>query len=214
MEQLGLSYRLSVYFASHYKMKPKRSVGWIVVASLAYLVGLSNASAFYDPGAQRWLNRDPIGERGFVVLANKKNPLFSGEPNRYEFNVNNPISVFDLYGLDACLDAAGAAFSSCMCFVNGQLGPAYDLLHKALQALEIGGVANSNNGIITRGIAWGVAWEVRLSIILLGAMYGGAAAGCGADAIGKYYSCQQANSVLNATPPPFSNPTTGPLGGI
>lgn len=100
-------------------------------------------------------------------MANRKNPMVFGELNRYEFAANNPIAGFDLYGLDACLDAADANFKSCMCFVNGQLGPAYDLLHKALQAVEIGGVANGNNGILTRGIAWGVAWEVRVSMMLL-----------------------------------------------
>lgn len=32
------------------------------------LTGLHQASAFYDPSAQRWLNRDPIQERGGLNL--------------------------------------------------------------------------------------------------------------------------------------------------
>ncbi len=57
----------------------------LVVVSLAYWAGLANASAFYDPGAQRWLNRDPIGERGGAYL--------------YAYVGNNPVSVVDLFGL-------------------------------------------------------------------------------------------------------------------
>jgi len=41
----------------------------MVVALIAYWVGLCNASAFYDHSAQRWLNRDPLGEFGFETLA-------------------------------------------------------------------------------------------------------------------------------------------------
>jgi RHS repeat-associated protein len=40
---------------------------------------------FYDPSSQRWLNRDPIGERG--------------GGNLYGFVYNNPIQYFDRYGL-------------------------------------------------------------------------------------------------------------------
>ncbi len=58
----------------------------MVVALLAYWVGLCNASAFYDPGAQRWLNRDPIGESGGI--------------NLHQFVANNPTSFIDSYGHD------------------------------------------------------------------------------------------------------------------
>jgi len=40
---------------------------------------------FYDPGLQRWINRDPIGEAGGF--------------NLYRFADNNPISQFDALGL-------------------------------------------------------------------------------------------------------------------
>ena len=46
----------------------------MVVASIAYWASLCNASAFYDPGTQRWLNRDPIEEEGgynlYVFISN------------------------------------------------------------------------------------------------------------------------------------------------
>ena len=48
-------------------MKVKTNTVLIVVALLAYWVGLSNASAFYDPGAQRWPNRDPLGDNGSLA---------------------------------------------------------------------------------------------------------------------------------------------------
>ena len=55
-------------------MKTKANILLIVATLIAYWLGLGNASAFYDPGAQRWLNRDPIGEKGgkdlFVYVKN------------------------------------------------------------------------------------------------------------------------------------------------
>jgi hypothetical protein len=67
-------------------MKAKTNTLLIVVALLAYWVGLCNASAFYDPGAQRWLNRDPIEERGGI--------------NLFEFVKNSPESQVDPEGHD------------------------------------------------------------------------------------------------------------------
>lgn len=67
-------------------MKTKTHLSLILVALLAYWVGLCNASAFYDPGTQRWLNRDPIAESGGV--------------NLYEFVDDNPLEKIDYYGLD------------------------------------------------------------------------------------------------------------------
>ena len=66
-------------------MKAKTNTVLMGVALLAYLVGLSNASAFYDPCMQRWLNRDPIGEKGVL--------------NLYGFTLNNPNTWVDPYGL-------------------------------------------------------------------------------------------------------------------
>jgi hypothetical protein len=67
-------------------MKTKTNTLMMVVALLAYLVGLCNASAFYDPGAQRWLNRDPAGEKGGI--------------NLYVFTHNGSINWIDGYGLE------------------------------------------------------------------------------------------------------------------
>ena len=43
------------------------------------------ALAFYDPGVQRWVNRDPIQEEGGV--------------NLYQVVNNSPVSKYDLWGL-------------------------------------------------------------------------------------------------------------------
>jgi hypothetical protein len=52
---------------------------------ILFLVSLQPASAFYDPGAQRWLNRDPIEERG------------SG--NLFQFCEGAASGTIDVYGL-------------------------------------------------------------------------------------------------------------------
>jgi RHS repeat-associated protein len=43
---------------------------------------------FYDPLTQRWLNRDPIGERGGL--------------NLYRLGLNDPLNRLDTDGLDSC----------------------------------------------------------------------------------------------------------------
>ena len=93
-------------------MKPKKNTVLIVVSLLAYWIGLCNASAFYDPGAQRWLNRDPLGDvgqeriilSGFARLASNMHhsvPPFeiTEGANLYEFVRNNPVHFFDYSGL-------------------------------------------------------------------------------------------------------------------
>ena len=67
-------------------MKAKSNALLVVLALMTYWFGLCNASAFYDPGQQRWLNRDPIGENGSI--------------NLYECVGNNPQTTVDAFGLD------------------------------------------------------------------------------------------------------------------
>ena len=67
-------------------MKTRTNAVLIVLTLLTYFSGLRPANAFFDPGAQRWLNRDPIEERGGV--------------NLFEFVNNKPISLLDLFGLE------------------------------------------------------------------------------------------------------------------
>ena len=66
---------------------------WLV--SVLWLLLVANASAFYDPGLQRWINRDPIEEEGGI--------------NLYAFVDNDPLQQLDPWGLCGAEDAASAA---------------------------------------------------------------------------------------------------------
>jgi len=62
---------------------------------------------FYDPVLQRWLNRDPLMERGFAAVREKMGQRFgasfiygSGElPNLYDLSRNDPVNEMDPLGL-------------------------------------------------------------------------------------------------------------------
>jgi uncharacterized protein RhaS with RHS repeats len=60
------------------------------VVAMVWLLTLTEAAAFYDPGAQRWINRDPIGHRGGV--------------NLFTSARNNPVTFIDALGLDVWIE--------------------------------------------------------------------------------------------------------------
>ena len=69
------------------------------VALLLFLFSLYSAKAFYDPGIQRWVNRDPLGEPGFeTVRAGTPTPQY-GPPKTYLFLENAPNGFVDSDGL-------------------------------------------------------------------------------------------------------------------
>lgn len=81
----------------------------------AAFVVVESASAFYDAGLGRWINRDPIGEPGFEELnLGGVDPLGDG-PNLYAFVANNPITRVDSFGLDSpgCDGVPGKLESPC-----------------------------------------------------------------------------------------------------
>jgi hypothetical protein len=57
-----------------------------------FLLSAERVSAHYDPGTQRWINRDPIEEKGGL--------------NMFRFAACNPVNLFDPFGLNACDDLA------------------------------------------------------------------------------------------------------------
>ena len=57
----------------------------LITPLLLTLASAPDALAYYDPGMQRWINRDPLGERG--------------GRNAYRTNRNNPITRIDALGL-------------------------------------------------------------------------------------------------------------------
>lgn len=101
-------------------MKTRINAAMVVLGLLAYFSGLCSANAFYDPGTQRWLNRDPIDESAFRVLKTGSQPspfttkLFviirnSIELNGYAFVQNDSVRKFDAFGLDSdCQDCTKA----------------------------------------------------------------------------------------------------------
>jgi len=68
-------------------MKTRMDVSGLWLVLLALLGSLTMANAYYDPSAQRWLNRDPIQEKGGL--------------NVYRFVGNHPINKHDPFGLHA-----------------------------------------------------------------------------------------------------------------
>jgi RHS repeat-associated protein len=55
---------------------------------------------FYDPNLQRWLNRDPINERGFRRHPRGgRSPRVGEETNQYLFVRNRPVRGIDAFGL-------------------------------------------------------------------------------------------------------------------
>ena len=90
-------------------MKSNKVLFFVVL--LAYWAGLCNASAFYEPGAQRWVNRDPINEIGFDILSGKYRISLKEEQNLYAFIRNSPLTRNDIEGLagtDPTVPGAGS----------------------------------------------------------------------------------------------------------
>jgi RHS repeat-associated protein len=82
-DAFGNTLAQSVYLAAAntYRFSSKE---WNANSGLYYYL-----CRFYDPNLQRWVNRDPIGEKGGI--------------NLYEFNLNDPTDRFDPDGLEAVM---------------------------------------------------------------------------------------------------------------
>lgn len=74
-------------------MKTRLKLKWLCLTVLAMLALLPTGHAYYDPTAQRWVNRDPIGERGGV--------------NLHGFAGNAPGNLVDIDGRLAVGEAVG-----------------------------------------------------------------------------------------------------------
>ena len=97
-------------------MKTRTNVILVILALLAYFSGLRTANAFYDPGLQRWLNRDPINEQSFQNLTSRVAAFSSmAEGNLYCLVANNPVDFWDYLGLDnpGCDPPGNAAGNLC-----------------------------------------------------------------------------------------------------
>lgn len=85
----------------------RRSI-FIPLTFLIILGAVPIASAYYDPGIQRWINRDPIGEDGAV--------------NLFAFVAGNPIGAIDLLGLWKVRDCTATENKTCgdFCALQGK----------------------------------------------------------------------------------------------
>jgi RHS repeat-associated protein len=74
-------------------MKNKSVTQWLLCAVGLWLLSQQCGRCFYDPGLQRWLNRDPIGELGGL--------------NLYTFARNDSVDKYDAFGLLPPVDIPG-----------------------------------------------------------------------------------------------------------
>jgi RHS repeat-associated protein len=122
---------------------------------------------FYDPNLQRWLNRDPLGDVGFITMREAKRfpkltnykarkeigetvtDLYdllltgnSGKNDLYDFTANNPISKTDIFGLWCwCDHSTDTDLKSCMLCAEQN-----NLLRQELPVLGAGGKAAAGSG--------------------------------------------------------------------
>lgn len=70
---------------------------------LLLLLPIPRASAYYDPGVQRWVNRDPINEPGFEALPRRTGAVVlmgaTQSPSLFTFVGNRPVRGLDTFGL-------------------------------------------------------------------------------------------------------------------
>jgi RHS repeat-associated protein len=90
------------------QMKPMvRLVTLLILVFLPHL-----ASAYYDPGVQRWINRDPVGEPGFEAVRGQGQAEPAADQNQYVFVGNNPVASADPLGLE--YGTGFAAYQQCI----------------------------------------------------------------------------------------------------
>lgn len=80
-------------------MNPRINWTKILLVLMALFGGLHTAKAYYDPGTQRWLNRDPVYEAGFGKLRGSRPLLPELDLNPYRFVGNEPVLKVDPLGL-------------------------------------------------------------------------------------------------------------------
>ena len=74
------------------------------LTALCLIIAIQTSPAMYDPYSQRWLNRDPMAERGGI--------------NLLRFTANNPLGRVDLFGLSIVVSDTGNPIT-----VSGNPGP-------------------------------------------------------------------------------------------
>ena len=131
------------------------------------------AHAYYDPGIQRWISRDPIGEPGFRGPQGLAAPAPARLLSEYVVVANTPISVIDPHGLTPladcfanCLQQSQNRMEGCKSVANtvGSLFASGGAVVGGVMGIE-GGLAGITAGAFVVGgvnyVGWGgCAWIV------------------------------------------------------
>ncbi len=91
-----------------------------LILLLVLLLPTARASAYYDPGVQRWINRDPAEEVGFKMLESKAFGEAPQAANLYTYVGGDPIDRLDACGL---FESQWPANSVRACFLCAKLHP-------------------------------------------------------------------------------------------
>jgi hypothetical protein len=177
--------------------------------AILYLIALASAplvQAYYDPGIQRWINRDPIQEKGgnnlYVFVQNA--PIDSSDPEGLDHNTPPTRPIFaPTYprqpGIPPippppsiatkCAKAAAVVYNRCITSTTKTLclKQVYEALDNALKTCEWGMCADV--GPFTRGMAFLQSWFIRSLMFGEGAVYVGVGGGCGAQGTGFFAAC-------------------------
>jgi hypothetical protein len=80
-------------------MKPIERHFALSIALVGLLGFVEAASAFYHPGLQRWVNRDPAQELGFRLLPCDETAEPTEVSNSYQIAANDCVDKVDAFGL-------------------------------------------------------------------------------------------------------------------
>ncbi len=152
---------------------------------------------FYDPGLQRWLNRDPLYESGFysaVRIAGR--PVRSNgtypwvDTNPYVFCQNQPVTLNDPYGLTTCFDDCAADYHARMAKCQNLAGTAGTLgLYGGVATGSLtGALLGAGKGHALSGLGLGAAAGVCSG----GAFFAAAGIPCTANAVAQRSACNWA----------------------
>lgn len=80
--------------------KTRRLRSLLALVLFGLTSSLTSVHAWYDPGVQRWVNRDPLGDESRTELNGHRNFIvarirLSSDRNLYQFVYNSPVGVND-----------------------------------------------------------------------------------------------------------------------
>ena len=171
----------------------------LIALLCSVLLSSPRASAWYDPGTQRWLNRDPLGERGAEVAHSGNSKVTSAghggySPtlelvNAYWFVKNDTIGLVDVDGRECLGYYSGGGIQNP--FQSHHSPPNYSYTHEVVDNFKLsnqalpGLLAPTGTGLLTAGRTAAATDGITLGRWALGGFRGysvGAATFTGAEA--------------------------------